>query len=78
MLSKYHFQVKLGLSGACAAVFSGIKAGLVSREAVKVFNKGSEKVEEIEESFHVISLDNEENIWLKGKGRKVGTIILNN
>ena len=65
-------------SGASASVFCGIKLGIVSRETVKVFNRGSEKVEEIESSFSVISLDNEENIWLSGKGVKIGNIIISN
>jgi diaminopimelate epimerase len=72
-------------SGACASVFSVIKSVFVSRETklnenheIKVFNKGSEKTEEISESFHIISLDSSENIWLKGKGKKVGDVTINN
>lgn len=72
-------------SGACASVFSVVKSVFVSRETklstnheIKVFNKGSEKTEEISESFHIISLDSSENIWLKGKGKKVGDVTVNN
>jgi hypothetical protein len=66
-------------------MFAVVKSVFVSRETklnahheIKVFNKGSEKTEEISESFHIISLDSSENIWLKGKGKKVGDVTVNN
>ena len=72
-------------SGSCASFLASVEENLVSREAVKIFNKGSrefflkdsKKILEIEKNYHLTSLDEKNALWLKGEGVKIAEIILN-
>lgn len=72
-------------SGSCASFLASVEENLVSREAVKIFNKGSrefflkdsKKILEIEKNYHLTSLDEKNALWLKGEGVKIAEIIFN-
>ena len=60
-------------SGACACFVACYKSGIIT-DKVSVFNKGSKKVLDFRESFHLISYSFNNSILLKGKGTKVAEI----
>jgi diaminopimelate epimerase len=63
-------------SGSVSSVIAGIKAGLLDSKAnIKVFNRGSEKEEKIENSFTLIKYSEEEGVFIEGKGTKIADII---
>lgn len=63
-------------SGSVASAFCTTNAGLTESENIRVFNKGSEKVLAIKESYHQISIK-PNNLLLKGRGTKIAKIIFN-
>ena len=62
-------------SGSAVSVFITTYLGLTHSQNIRVFNKGSEKVLAIKESYHQLSVE-PSNLLLKGKGTKVAKVII--
>lgn len=62
-------------SASVASAFITSHLNLTANENIRVFNKGSEKVLAIQESYHQISIT-QTHLILKGKGEKVAKVII--
>jgi len=62
-------------SGSAVSAFIAAYLGLTQRQNIRVFNKGSEKVLAINESYHQVSVE-PSNLLLKGRGTRVAKVII--
>lgn len=66
-------------SAAVSAIFSLVRAQVFQHDIpIKIFSKGSEKIESLKESFSIIIINGDNTISFSGIAKKIGEISLTN